>query len=441
MVTLLKPLRWMATFALLIAQLALAQDFPNESRHRLTLRGTSSLVAIDSPEVSWLDGGLGKLRYDESTSPAVFDRLLIQYRGTLSPTVFAHVDADVLDDGDSGLGLTEAFVEWRPVPRSRTRHRMKFGAFYPRSSLENVGPGWQSPYTISSSALNTWIAEEVRLLGAEWMVERRLGDAASAHHVSAFAAAFYGNDPSGALISWKGWGIHDRQTRWGEKIAFAPIPRLEPRVWPGQDPAEPGTVLSPNQAPVAEPFLEIDREPGYHAGAEWRYAQRLSISASRYDNRADPMSIADGQYGWRTIFDQVGVQISLPWNVGLLAQWMRGTTAMGPVLRNGRRPIDVDFESAYMMLTREFRTYRLSLRFDDFEAYDADLLPDDDNNETGDAITLAYIRELRDGLSLAVEWQRIDSQRPARAYLGLAPDSTEQMLRAQISWQLGSWPN
>ena len=153
------------------------------------------------------------------------------------------------------------------------------------------------------------------------------------------------------------------------------------------------------------------------------------------------MSIDDGQYGWRTIFDQVGVQVSLPWELGLMSQWMSGTTAMGPVFSNGRRAIDNDFEAYYLMLTRDFRNYRLSLRFDDFEVYDADILPNDDNSEAGDAITLAYVRELRDGLSLAVEWQRIDSTRPARAYLGLAPKSTEQMLRAQISWRLASWPS
>jgi hypothetical protein len=135
------------------------------------------------------------------------------------------------------------------------------------------------------------------------------------------------------------------------------------------------------------------------------------------------------------------MQASLPWNVGLMAQWMSGTTAMGPVIGNGRRIVDNDFEAAYLMFTREFRTYRLSLRFDDFEVYDADILPGDDNNETGAAVTLAYVRELRDGLSLAIEWQHIDSTRPARAYVGLASDATEQMLRAQISWQLGSWPN
>jgi len=441
MVELLIPRLVGTVSCLAVASAVMAQGDGGESRHQWIVHGSSSVIAVDTPESSWLEGGLGKLRYDESSSAATFDRLLLQYRGTLTPTLFAHVDADFADGGDDNFGVTEAFLEWRPVPRSPTRHRLKLGAFYPRSSLENVESGWESPYSISFSAINSWLAEEVRLLGAEWSLERRLGDASSSHLLTLFGAAFYGNDPSGALLAWKGWGIHDRQTRWTEQLPLPPVPMLEPMLWPGQTPADIGTRLSPNQAPVAEPFLEIDHEPGTHIGVEWRYAKRLSIAASRYDNRADPMSVDAGQYGWRTIFDQVALQAALPWDIGLMAQWMSGTTAMGPVLDNGRRAVDDDFEASYVMLTRDFGRYRISLRYDDFEVYDADILPDDDNNETGDGITVAYLRELRDGLTLAVEWQRVQSTRPARAYLGSTPNSTEQVIRAELAWRIASWPN
>lgn len=413
----------LASFAL--ASACFAQDGLNDDGHRWTLRGSSSLVSVDSPDRSWLDGGLGKLRYDETSSSAVFDRLLIEYRGTLTPTLFAHVDADLTGDGDGSFDLAEAYIEWRPVPRSPTRHSVKLGGFYPRVSIENSAIGWSSPYSISSSAINTWLAEEVRLLGAEWTVERRLGGAGSAQRIDAFVAAFYGNDPAGTLLAWKGWGIHDRQTRWREQVPLPALPQLEP-----------GTRLRENQDPHAQPFLEIDHKPGFHVGLEWRYAERISLAAGRYDNRADPTAVADGQYGWRTIFDHVALRASLPWHIGLMAQWMRGTTAMGPVIGAGRRVVDNDYEASFIMLTRRWNAFRLSLRLDDFEVYDADILPSDDNNETGDAITLAYMRELDAGWTLAVEWQEVDSARPARAYFGLAPDAAERQLRVQLSWQL-----
>ncbi len=427
MVRLLKLQRLAMVSTMLLAGQAIAQTGLDASRHRWTVRGSSSLISVDSRDTSWLDGGLSKMRYDETDSNTVFDRLLIEYEGALTPTLIAQIDADIMGDGDGSFDLTEAFLEWRPVPRSANRHRLKLGAFYPRASLENVGVGWSSPYSISWSAINTWLAEEIRLFGAEWTLSRPLGGGGSAHRLDLFAAAFYGNDPSGTLLAWKGWGLHDRQTRWREQLPLPSIPVLQP-----------GTRMRQHQDPHAQPFLEIDHEPGFHAGAEWRYADRVSLAASRYDNRADPLSTADGQYGWRTVFDHIALRASLPWNLGLMAQWMRGTTAMGSVIGAGRRVVDNDYEASFVMLTRRWDSFRLSLRVDDFEVYDADVLPNDNNYENGDAVTLAYMRKLMGGLTLGVEWQRIDSMRPAREYLGLAPDADERQLRVQLSWQLSN---
>ena len=44
---------------------------------------------------------------------------------------------------------------------------MKAGAFFPTISLENDDIGWTSPYTLSASAINTWIGEELRTIGTE----------------------------------------------------------------------------------------------------------------------------------------------------------------------------------------------------------------------------------------------------------------------------------
>ena len=430
MVALLKAQQTAALGLLVAANVVSAQDRPGESPHRWLVQTNMSFAAVDTNDRSWLDGGLGKLRRDESSPSLGVDRLLLEYRTALAPTLFAQLDIDSTHDGSGGFDLSEAFLEWRPVPHSPARHRLKFGVFYPRLSLENTDSGWETPFSISSSAINSWIAEEVKQLGAEWSMQRRLGEAGSPHEIGLFAAAFYGNDPTGTLLAWKGWGIHDRQTRWNEQLPLPPLPQLEP-----------GTRLRQNQDPNAEPFLEIDHAPGYYGGVEWRYAQQFSIQAAHYDNRADLTLAADGQYAWRTYFDQIALQVSLPWNIGLMAQWMSGYTGMGPVVSFGTRPVENEFEASYLMLTRMTKGHRLTLRFDDFSVDDRDLLPVDDNNETGHALTLAYVRELSPSLRVAVEWLRVDSDRPARAYLGLDPSSTETVLQVQLRWRMISQSN
>ena len=51
------------------------------------------------------------------------------------------------------------------MPQSAWRSNLKIGAFYPPISLEHRASGWTNPYTISSSALNTWVGEELRTIG------------------------------------------------------------------------------------------------------------------------------------------------------------------------------------------------------------------------------------------------------------------------------------
>ena len=88
---------------------------------------------------SWTDGFVGKLRYDKDG--AVFNRAFVDYRGRFGDAINVHM---VLEGYDDDLGntidFTEAYVEWRPMPKSATRYRVKVGAFYPRISLENVDP-------------------------------------------------------------------------------------------------------------------------------------------------------------------------------------------------------------------------------------------------------------------------------------------------------------
>ena len=220
---------------------------------------------------AWTDGGFGKLRYVDDGFEAF--RLFGEYHGRISPTLRARVVADYVDDASSGLDLTEAVIDWRPIPRSRNQQQVRFGAFYPSFSLENGDRGWQSPFTYSYSAINTWLGEEIRPIGAEWSLRRRLEGVHSAHELRAFAAGFYGNDPAGTLLFWRGWSLHDRQTRLNDELEIPPMP----------------FTTRPQRL---SPFMETDHRPGVYAGVEWRYARRALVQFARYDNRADPWSFS-----------------------------------------------------------------------------------------------------------------------------------------------------
>jgi hypothetical protein len=403
-----------------VAAAAQAQD----DRHVLAARLDLGSMAPSTPSGSWLVGDLGKLRYDEGDRDFTVSRLVVQYDGRLRPTLTARVVADYVDDGDSGVDLTEAYVEWRPVPKSPRRHRLKAGAFFPPLSLENVELAWDSPFSLSSSAINSWIGEELRTLGAEWSMQRALGEPSARRHVRTFASAYFGNDPAGVLLVWRGWALHDRQSRLGDVLPLAPLPQLAP-----------GAMFE-QQAPRAEPFLETDDRPGYYVGAELALNRKALLTFTQYDNHADPLSLRDGQYGWSTRFDHVGAQFELSRGAGLVTQWLDGRTAMGPRL-TGPRVVDADFDAYFVLLTKSIASHRVSLRYDNFSITDRDGTPLDDNSEVGSAWLVGYRYAPSPRLVLDAEWLEVESTRPARAYFGQAPLATERLLQLQVSVRLG----
>jgi hypothetical protein len=257
-------------------------------------------------------------------------------------------------------------------------------------------------------------------LGAEWRIERALGHSTGRQRIGAHAATFFGNDPAGTLLAWKGWGIHDRQTRFGDVLPLPPVPQIQP-----------GGMFE-NQAPWAEPFVETDDRPGYYYGLDWRLGRRALVALAHYDNRADPLSLRQGQYGWDTVFDHIGMQLELPGGIGLVAQWIDGTTVMGPVL-DGARVVDTAFESNYWLLTKQLARHRVSVRYDDFAVVDRDETPLDENDDSGHAWTLSYRYARSAALELALEWLRVRSYHPARAHLGEPLLATEHMLQLRIA--------
>lgn len=411
--------------ALLVAVAAAqATSAAEGDRHVLDLDASAAWLASGTELRAWPEGGLSKLSQTADGVAAV--RLFAEYRGRITPTLGARVVADYVDAGASGIDVTEAYLDWRPIPRSPNQQQWRFGAFYPPLSLENGARGWQSPFTYSYSAVNTWLGEEVRPVGAEWSLRRRLQGAARGHELRAFAAGFYGNDPAATLLFWRGWALHDRQSRLNDTLEIPPVPLGDPA----------GTLVA---QPLA-PFTEIDHRPGAYAGVEWRFARRALVQWARYDNRADPTAFTGGVWGWHTAFDHVATQVSLPAELGLIVQWLRGDTFWisgalpDGTLRPGWRFVEDRFESGFVLLTRRAGGKgRVALRYDTFDTRRPGL-----HSDAGHAWTVAYRFEPSPRLQGGVEWLRVRSARDLwPAYYATGREQTEEQLRVQWSYRLG----
>jgi hypothetical protein len=410
------------------AHAELSRDAASD-RHVWSLALDLTVPSASTPLGAWTEGGLGKLRYDEGDGTLTASRLVAEYRGRLTPTLFAHVVADWVDDASAGVDLTEAYLDWRPIPRSRLRQRVRFGAFYPPLSFDNGGFGWSSPSTISSSAINSWLGEEIRPMGAEWSLRRGVGGPGSPHEIRVFASGFYGNDPAGTLLFWRGWALHDRQSRIADRFTLPPIVLFDGR-------KVLGLVANP-----FEPFHEIDGQPGFYAGAEWTYARRARVQAAVYDNRADPERYS-GHWGWHTRFTHAGAQIALPSRIGVVAQWLEGTTRWetgglpdGTIAAGMPLAAD-DFDAWYVLLSRPVRTeHTFALRFDDFEiSRPGTRFVSDD----GDAWTFAYRYTPSARLAVVLEWLRIDSTRMMWPSYGAERAATERQLQLKVELAAGN---
>ena len=360
---------------------------------------------------SFLDGGLGELRFDDDASALQLGRARFALSQSIGEVLTLRLDASAWDDKDNNLiDLTEAYLEYRPYPRAGLRARVKAGAFYPPISLENRASGWESPYTLSSSAINTWIAEELRTVGVEGELEWLGTRSGHSFDVGLTAGIFGWNDPLGVVLAGHGFAVHDRQTP-----LFGRVGR------PGVQPL-----------PGPEPFHEIDGRAGYYAGAEVRYFDRATLRALHYDNRGDPTAYDESLLGfaWETRFDSAGLRLE---NGGwtALAQWLNGETYIEP----GGFLIEWEFDARFALLSKRSGPHTLSVRYDDF-GIESNLF-DEEGEQDGHAWTAAYALERGEHWRFTLEWLRMKSRLGSRAiYLGESPLATESSVQLAVKYAL-----
>ncbi|MHB8815512.1 MAG: hypothetical protein ACYDAE_19920 [Steroidobacteraceae bacterium] len=331
-----------------------------------------------------LAGGYSPTRFSKGQSGLQLGRLRMALDTPLGEVWRLHLDASVWDRYyRNPVGLTEAYLQFRPYPSNHLRVRVKAGAFYAPISLENRAGGWASPYTLSYSALDSWIAEELRTLGVESKVDWLGTRSGLPFDVSGVAGVFGWNEVAGAALAGGGFILDDRQTP-----LFDSVGRLE------------GTTGA-----RIEPFREIDGRAGYYGGLELNYPGRLLITALRYDNRADPSAsdtLAD-VVAWHTSFNSAGAR----WESGagwtVIAQWLAGQTEVAP---HGS-PLEWPFNARYVLLSRGFGRQMLSLRYDRFEVDSRNAEPDGSQN--GHAWTAAYVFDPGKSWTISLEWLRVTS--------------------------------
>ena len=131
------------------------------------------------------------------------------------------ITAVAQDKGGIEAGLSEAYLSYKPLGDGPVKLSARAGLMWPPVSLEHSRPDWTVTETITPSAINSWIGEEVKVIGFEASSAAKLGD----HQLTATAALFDVNDTAGALLAFRGWAMHDVKALVFQR---QPLPVLNP---------------------------------------------------------------------------------------------------------------------------------------------------------------------------------------------------------------------
>jgi hypothetical protein len=367
-------------------------------------------ASVVGGEDGWLEGGFGKLRYGgDGGEAAVRARVAavdLAWKPQISWNFSGLVSVSYQSQLDDEPDLSEAFVKFRSAPAA-THFSARAGLFWPPVSQEHGGGSWLVTDSITPSAANSWVGEEVKVLGFEGTVETAFGE----HELALTGAVFLHNDMSGTVLTYRGWALHDvRITMHGD----LPLPPLSPSKAPYQD-------------TITSPFWEVDDKVGFYGRIDWRPPLPVAFNAFYYDNRGDRLSTRAMQTSWRTRFWNVGAMATLGESTEAKSQVMWGNTLVGPDTPWGI-PGDVDFVTAYVLVSRMIGAGKITARADWFETNDNSFVAADDNNEEGWAAALAYKRPLVDFADILIEILHVSSDRPARVPNAGIPAGQDQTL-------------
>ena len=349
-------------------------------------------VNANGPE-SWLAGDVGRLEAGDDND-AFTGVAQLGFDWTPSQYFDVHVSGAARRDpetfgGDNG-GIVEAFADARAV-FGNDQLQLRAGQFFLPSSRENKDELWTSPYAISFSALNTWIAEEVRPVGVDLEWRHTLGNG---HLLTAAATGFRGNDSMGALLGWRGWTVGNRLSTYNEVLPLPPLASFN-------------TFFADQRDDGTKPFgKDLDGGTGVSARIRYSIPQRANVQYLYADNRAD-RRLYDGEYAWATDFHLLSAEAGNPDNFVIAAEYLTGSTGMGfaPAF------VQADFYATYVLISEKIGRTRWTARYELFGTEEQDFSLAEENDESGRSWTFAWLYDLTPSLRLGTEFTQVSGHR------------------------------
>jgi hypothetical protein len=385
---------------------------------RDTIQGVVQLGLAGSQGLkSGSQGGFGKTEFGPGAAGlASVDGV---WRPRFDDALSLVLDAVAQPGGGRGVGLAEAYLLYKPVPTSALRVQMRAGLLYVPVSLEHddaPGEPWTVVDTLTPSAINSWIGEEVKAVGAEGKLTRKT----SRVQVSAALGLFGFNDTSGTLLALRGWSFSELVATASARFQLPPL----------------SLSLSRSQSLQTQPVTSLDRRVGLYFQGEVRSVSGALANLILYDNDAEQGLSSDRQWSWRTRFVNLGTVWPLGGGFALTGQVLQGSTR-APVGWSHPIEFDVQFSSAYLKLTRAAGPETFSARLEAFQTHDsgaptagAALNLDSLYTEDGWSGLVAWKHSFAPGRDVLVEALWVDWRRDDLADFGQSPRQTETSLRA-----------
>jgi hypothetical protein len=330
-----------------------------------------------------MDRGAGKSRYGgrstslglERVTRLALSHLAIELGAALPWDIEARAQVNWetdIDNDDRPL-LIEALLhkEWGQWENG---WGLQVGVINPSLSLEHTGPAVTPLYTLTPSALSTWVWEEGRVAGVAvdwWRIM------SNGMRFSLLFGSGFGPDQMGRLLAVRGWVLSD---------ALAGVNSDAPL---------------PLKGALVSVFDERDHRPSLYSLATLTDEREvLSLRLGYFDNLGD-----QGSTGvWETRFGTAGVILRPLGRLELLAQYMEGVA----MVRGAAN--DVGFSGFYALVSFGYRNHRASVRYDEFRTNDLDGAPF--FREHGEGVTLAYLLEFGLHHRVGFEYLFLHSRRP-----------------------------
>ncbi|MGN6820993.1 MAG: hypothetical protein ACTHJR_20235 [Sphingomonas sp.] len=402
---------------------------PSMPRTDILSKNTVSILldarlALANGETSFTNGGLGKTRF-QGTANGDYRGYAVPVEADLiwlprfTPSLTANVSGAWQRDQENKFDLIEAFFNFLPEQKGKIGFQARAGLMWPEISLEHsTGGAWSVVNTITPSAINSWVGEEVKVLGVEGTLRASLGQ----HELSLTGGVFAGNDTSGTLLSFRGWALHDEKATG---FGHFPLPPLN-------------SFIRLLQEDRTRSTIELDNRPGFYGRLDWRPPWPFGIALFYYDNRGNPEAFKPtGQWGWRTRFWNLGINADLGTKTKLLIQGMSGSTIMG-FEEHGVPWVHTYFNAAYLLVTRQFcDKVAVTARAEAFDTreHGSEMSPLD--SEDGWSWTVAARYSLTSRLTLFAEALNVRSKRGVRATdLGINPFQAQTVFQLALRFHL-----